>query len=637
MPREFGPDIHSGFLARLLHDRAGNTIAIVAASLAPILAMAGGGIDMGRSYLSQSRLQQACDAGVLAARKKLGSQVVISGEVPVEVAAAGNRFFNANFRDGSYGTENRDFQMTLNADYSISGTAQVVVPTTIMRMFGFNEVPVEVHCQARLNFSNTDIMMVLDTTGSMGQTNKGDSKPKIQVLRDTVKAFYAQLEGSKTPGTRIRYGFVPYSANVNVGYLLKSGWMVDEWTYNGRKAIDSGQTQTVTTYNTTYSNITGSATAITPYLSSTCPKSTATWKDSNLLTLLLGILTGTTTVKGTSYTCTPGDGGLLVTGTIYNTFQYDWKKTPIGTTQKAIYKWHYSQMPFDVSFMKGASDDSPYVGGSLSVQMVGYPTPSPDWMTATFQGCIEERDTYEITDFGNVDFSKALDLDIDLVPQPGNPATQWRPMLHEISFEPEVSNNGSGGFKTPSTTSNDYLQASAVGATACPAKSQKLQEMTSDELNSYLDSLVPAGNTYHDIGMIWGGRLLSPTGIFAEENADAPGAPTSRHLIFLTDGETAPLDLTYGTYGIEPLDKRRWSQKSKQTLTQVVEDRFTVACDEVKKRNITVWLIGFGTQLNPVMTECAGPGHYFEATNAAELNSIFSKIASAMGDLRITQ
>ena len=37
-------------------------------SLIPILAMIGGGIDMGRGYLSQSRLQQACDAGVLAGR-----------------------------------------------------------------------------------------------------------------------------------------------------------------------------------------------------------------------------------------------------------------------------------------------------------------------------------------------------------------------------------------------------------------------------------------------------------------------------------------------------------------------------------------------------------------------------------------
>ena len=53
----------------------------------------------------------------------------------------GNKFFNLNFRNGAYGTANRAFTMTLEADYSISGVATVEVPTTIMKLFGFNEIP----------------------------------------------------------------------------------------------------------------------------------------------------------------------------------------------------------------------------------------------------------------------------------------------------------------------------------------------------------------------------------------------------------------------------------------------------------------------------------------------------------------
>lgn len=161
--------------------------------------------------------------------------------------------------------------------------------------------------------------------------------------------------------------------------------------------------------------------------------------------------------------------------------------------------------------------------------------------------------------------------------------------------------------------------------------------MTAGEVSTYVDSLFAEGSTYHDIGMIWGARMLSPTGIFAAENADGAGSSTSRHMIFLTDGETAPLDLSYGTYGIEPLDGRRWSSGSSQTLTQVVEGRTAVACAEAKKRNITVWVIGFGTALNPVLTECAGPGRFFEAADAAELQAVFSKIAEQLGDLRVTR
>ena len=113
---------------------------------------------------------------------------------------------------------------------------------------------------------------------------------------------------------------------------------------------------------------------------------------------------------------------------------------------------------------------------------------------------------------------------------------------------------------------------------------------------------MPTGPTYHDIGMIWGARLLSPTGLFAAENADvSSGRPSSRHLVFLTDGETAPRDIAYSAYGIEPLDQRRWQPGSAFTLTQTVENRFSYVCDEVKKKNVTVWVIGFGTAPNPVL------------------------------------
>src|SRR3546814_4518348 len=62
-----------GFLTRLLHNEAGNTLAIVAAAIFPLAGMIGGGLDMSRLYLAKTRLQQACDAGALAGRKAMGS------------------------------------------------------------------------------------------------------------------------------------------------------------------------------------------------------------------------------------------------------------------------------------------------------------------------------------------------------------------------------------------------------------------------------------------------------------------------------------------------------------------------------------------------------------------------------------
>ena len=503
-----------GFFARLARDRAGNTLAMIAAAIAPIMAMVGGGVDMGRSYLAQARLQQACDAGVLAARKRLGSEAAVTGTIPESTGEIGQRFFNVNFRDGAYGSFERRFNMTLEEDYSIAGTASVTVPTTIMRIFGFNEVPIAVNCQAQINFSNTDVLMVLDVTGSMAQTNPGDSLSKINTLKQTVKGFYLQLQAAAQAGSRIRYGFVPYSTNVNVGGLLEDDWVVSDWHYQSRRPSPAG-------------------------------------------------------VSGT---------------------------------------WQYKQLSYDVS----------------------------NWRTDS-NGCMEERDTYEITDYDNVNLAKALDLDIDLVPTAGKPSTQWRPMYPGLVYARAVEWSGSGSLTSNTVhTDKEFVSPKGLGTAACPPPAMKLTEVDEGDIDDYLATLKASGSTYHDIGMIWGGRLISPTGLFADENGDTSvNSPTNRNLIFLTDGETAPSDLSYSSYGFEPIDKRRWSSNSSLTLTQHVERRFAFACNEVKKRNVTVWVIGFGTSLNPIMKDCAGPGHYFEAADAEQLNASFATIARNMSRLRI--
>ncbi len=635
----------SGLLGRLARDRAGNTLAMIAAAIFPLLALVGGGVDMGRSYLAQSRLQAACDAGVLAARKKLGSTVVLDGQVPADVNTIGNRFFSLNFADGNYGTVDRSFQMTLESDFSISGAAHVAVPTTIMTLFGYGQMDIDVNCGAKLNFSNTDIMFVLDTTGSMAdKATPSDSDTKIQSLRNVVKNFTAQLDGSKSPGTRVRYGFVPYSTNVNVGELLKSDWVVDKWSYHGRIAQTTGKTYPVDQYQTDYTFVSGTQTSIPSYTTTgACPSYTVVWTDLGSGTNPDGSTYGTTQVNGDDVWCNVSADGSskTVSGTRYNNYTYSWHTYKTGTVMYTEYNWRYKLVQENLAFLKGATGDDPLKTGMIQVPMYGYPSPTPANLDVYFRGCMEERDTYEIDDWDNVDLTKALDLDIDLVPTKGDTKTQWRPMLNEISFEPEIWWDGTGTFKkSPSPTSNDYLMAAWAGLSACPAPARKLAEMSAADVAGYVDSLTADGSTYHDIGMIWGGRLLSPTGLFSSENADQSGKPTSRNLIFLTDGETAPLDLSYGTYGIEPLDTRRWdpaNPKGGLTLTNVVERRFGVACNEVKKRNITVWVIGFGTSLNPIMTDCAGPGHYFEAADSAQLSEVFNTIAAKMGDLRISK
>lgn len=649
-----------GLIARLACDRAGNVMPLIAAGIVPLLAMIGGGVDMGRSYLAQSRLQQACDAGVLAARKKLGAQVVVNGDVPAAASDAGNRFFNINFGDGAYGTDNRAFDMTLEEDYSVSGVASADVPTSIMSIFGYSNVALSVACQAKLNFSNTDIMFVLDTTGSMAETNPSDSVTRMEAMRTVVQSFHAQIEAAKTAGTIVRYGFVPYSTNVNVGGLLEDDWVVADWKYQSRERVVTGQEDGTRSYDTNWVTESGTwsdwttvssyAGTYHPETSTYDPGGTTVDKDENVVTtppgwrtvpayytcdgaqpadtlsesnkVLLGTTTepyagppaGTrtiekyrTTYNGTDYRTNLNGNTCDIQSSVADDWiaTYDWVTDP---TRIDVTSWRYAQLPKDTS----------------------------NWRSET-NGCIEERSTYEITDYTNVDLTRALDLDIDLVPT-SDESTKWRPMYPNIVFARSMYWGGGGSF-TPSAviTDDDFVNLAEGRLSACPGAARKLAAMSAQDVSDYVNALEPRGATYHDIGMIWGGRLISPTGLFAAENADDPGNPSTRHIIFLTDGETAPRDLSYSSYGVEPLDQRRWSSGSALSLSDTVENRFGVACAEVRKRNVVVWIVGFGTKLNPVMTDCAGPGHFFEADDSDELNSVFSRIAASMGDLRISK
>ncbi len=620
----------AGILTRLGRDRSGNTLAIIAAAIAPILAMVGGGIDMGRSYLSQSRLQQACDAGVLAARKRLGAQAAVTGEISPEVAETGQRFFNINFRSGSYGTEERDFVMTLEEDFAISGVATVDVPTTIMQIFGFTVVPVRVECEAQIDFANTDVMMVLDVTGSMAQHNPGDAQSRLDAMKETVATFHAQLAAASQAGSRIRYGFVPYSTNVNVGGLLRDEWVTETWTYQSREKVADRQNSSTRTYTTGATKVSGdvkvteyesykaSFTELEGYHCPSRPASNVTTKEEQtayeeeaVVDPVEGVRKEWTYVRtrtGQSYSTVLNDTTCIVRQHTYSNYVDTYKRVqePSLSSKK---EWRYAPIEYDVS----------------------------DWRNIG-NGCIEERDTYEISNYTAVDLARALDLDLDRVPSSGNPATQWRPMIPSYIYGRALQWNGKGKFQTKEKiTGDEYVSPAGLESAACPAPSRKLSEMTADELQDYLGTLNAEGSTYHDIGMIWGGRLISPTGLFAAENADGANSMTSRHLIFLTDGETAPLDLSYSSYGFEPLDQRRWSPDSPLSLAETVEQRFAFTCGEVRRKNVTVWVIGFGITLTDVMKNCAGEGHYFEAADAAELNASFAAIAESMSDLRVSR
>jgi len=212
----------------LLRDTAGNTLGIVLATIILLVSLVGSGTDMSRAYMTKTSLQNACDAGVLAGRKAMAT----SGTYGTAETAKANKMFNFNFNPLATNTNTATFTTASNGVGGITGTATAVMPTVIMGIFGFKNITLTVACGAELQMASADVMFVLDTTGSMacnpdGTNCNSSSTSKIMGLRQAIRNFYTTVANAvvdKT-NTRIRFGFVPYTATVNMGGILAAGQM----------------------------------------------------------------------------------------------------------------------------------------------------------------------------------------------------------------------------------------------------------------------------------------------------------------------------------------------------------------------------------------------------------------------------
>ncbi|MGT2512977.1 TadE/TadG family type IV pilus assembly protein [Sphingomonas panni] len=639
-----------GILGRLARDRRGNTLAMMAIALVPLVGIAGSAIDTARVYYVKVRLQQACDAGVLAGRKFMDGT-----DFNANAQQQAQAFFANNFKAGMMGSQSPSFVPVRTPENQVAGTANATVPMTLMKMAGFAPVNIAVTCEAKLEIPNLDIMFVLDTTGSMGDTNPGDSANKITGLRNAVVNFYDTVEAAKKSGTQVRYGAVPYSSNVNVGMLLKPEWVADKWTYQSRKP-DGTQTRTTTDYNqwvwvgwSGYSRVSGddgSRQWNAPAESCAAPANTlreqvvssGKWE---------GPPDGRQTLKrtmkltGSTYWAQVYRGVCTVyetwyDGTYYREDYREKNKNYMQTTTTTEYIWSYQPVEYDVRPLKGTGA---YVsGGTISLPIANdHQYRNITWNAAS--ACIEERQTVKQDTYPTIP-AAAYDLDVDMIPT-SDPTTQWKPWLpYAIYARHGISNWETNPVSTTSNYQNigDY-NSNGYRLAYCPSPAQKLQVVNRSDLVTYVKNLTVGGGTYHDIGFLWGLRLISPTGLFASENATAAsGGQISRHLIFMTDGQTDTGNFVYDAYGLSALDQRRTNgMPTDAQQNTIVANRLTALCDVARRKNITVWVIAFGTTLSPMLEQCAANGRAFQAANTAQLNTAFSNIAAQIAKLRVSK
>ena len=479
----------SGVMSRLLKNEEGNIIALFAAAVIPVVGLVGGGFDMSRIYLTQTRLQGACDAGALIGRKTMGLGTWAANSNAAITQA--ERLFDQNFPSGAYGTTGltRSFA---ESNGNVTGTASVTVPMTLMRVLGQESQVVNVNCQAELRVPNTDVMFVLDTTGSMRDDLLGESK--IVGLQKAVKCFYEALAkqnitdvtpsdcgetgdpvASNLGNVQLRFGFVPYAVNVNVGRLLPLDYMADQWTYQSREASTGTGTNAVPIYGQESSPVNGGT--------KNTSVANTDWADTEE-NIVVGRKTYEWTSKLTKSACdklqapnsqsinevgptelvsqspaTPVSSDRILTKTYEQetvtatrSYKYVFVKdgnkkkgdcvlqfrdtsqnkrittmtttTPITWPQNTSFSgWTYKPVTFNVSGLKDTGSNSWRSSLQLPIGNNGANT------TVNWDGCIEERQTYrgpdgDPSDDWNSIAKEALDMDIDLVPTKSNTASQ---------------------------------------------------------------------------------------------------------------------------------------------------------------------------------------------------------------------
>ena len=171
----------------------------------------------------------------------------------------------------------------------------------------------------------------------------------------------------------------------------------------------------------------------------------------------------------------------------------------------------------------------------------------------------------------------------------------------------------------------------------CPARASRLDtyDSESDFQAAVDDSLDRVGGyTNHDLGIMWGMRFLSGTGMFATDNPDTFNqVPVGRHIIFLTDGVmTADTD-NYSSFGVPRRGDRMTGGGS---LVKRHQDRFLNACNRARQMGMTIWVIALDVQSPNDIKPCASGEDHFFISDGSDLDQVFTRIAKGIGRLRLT-
>lgn len=201
-------------------DTSGVVAMVVVFCLPAFIAAAGVAVDLAQAYNIKTRLSAALDKAALAAGNTNGT--------PAEVQARIDAFLLANYPAAALG-EAYDINV-LTPPGIVDIHAHAKVKTVFMNIFGQEYIDVFAETIVKKEVSGLELVLVLDTTGSMLET-AGGGVTKIDAAKTASKTLLDILYGSASNVPKLYVGIVPFSQNVNVGTQYTSFVNADSFNW----------------------------------------------------------------------------------------------------------------------------------------------------------------------------------------------------------------------------------------------------------------------------------------------------------------------------------------------------------------------------------------------------------------------
>jgi len=566
------------------HER-GLAAVMFALMIPAIFAAAGIVVDLSTAYNAKNRLGNALDKAVLAVGSSSGTTQQLTDRF--------NNFFNANYPVGKYGAP---FNVTLTVNGSVmTATASAAVPTTFMSIVGINNINVGGTSQVVRTLAGVEAVLVLDTTGSMAGNN-------IAALKTAATNFINIMFTSISDVRYIKIGIVPWSDNVNVGSYGMG--LNPNGSYYGAPFVSTPLTDAY----------------VSPASSITYGPGPLQWGGCVMEPNAAALEQDYTGVNWQMYRYPPPQNNPCQQ---YGCNQYDCEQQTCTQYNCKTYQCQtYACAQYNCTSYDCEKCPSGYSINGTSCKK-GSKTAACTTPGTANNGA-------QCNTYGNTCVQqgacKTYNNTCQTYYTTSNQCATWTCTI------PGSAANGAQ-CAPGQTNYNVCLQYATSPNTGCTT--MPIQPLTNNQttLLNVINNLPTANNTYSDVGMVWGWRVVSP-GFPFQEGASYSDSTWSKTVILMTDGNNT-INTTMsgeGAYGAPGTSMSVTDQNNK----------FEQVCTNMKALGIRIYTITFQSAINAstkqFYRQCAtNTSMYYDAPSNADLTTAFQSIATQLSQLHLTK